>query len=288
MGHGSFRDEDYHSSRVARSNAGKADFEYTETATKVHPSLDPKRIPAKPFGMLESRDSVEHPISTPVILTFDVTGSNFRNAAIAQKNLPKLMAALSTACENPQIAIWANDDVKSACGVNSIQLGEFESDIRIDETIRNIWLTGNGGGNGGESYDLLLYAAARKTITDSMEKRNKKGYMFLYADEPFFDEVAAADVRIIFDDVSEADIPIADMIAEVRQKWEVYVIWPRNGYVNAREQYVTLFGDEFVEDLQSPELLCEKVASIVSRREQEMQNNAELAVVGDDYHSRQV
>lgn len=287
MGYGNFSEETYTRSTVTRAATGRKDFEYTETATKIHPTLDPKRILTKPFGRLESRDSADHPMSTPVIMTFDVTGSNKANAIVAQKKLPELMAKLTAVCENPQIAIWANDDT-AAVGHNAIQLGEFESDNKIDDTIRNVWLTGHGGGNDGESYDLLLYAAARKTITDSFEKRGKKGYMFLYADEPFFTKVRTRDVQEIFGDGSEADVSIDSIITEVSQKWNIFVIWPQNGYAHAREQYVNLFGSDRVETLQDPNMLCDKVASIISMHEQALQSNANAATADmtEDLHSR--
>lgn len=287
MGGGSFSEASYNSSRATRAATKTPDFDYTTRATEVHKDLDPMRILKKPFGLLESRDSAEHPISTPVILTFDVTGSNYENAKIAQQKLPELMAKLALVCENPQVAIWANDDTHSI-GKNALQLGEFESDNRIDDAIRNVWLTGHGGGNDGESYDLLIYAAARKTVTDSFEKRNKRGYMFLYADEPFFRETTANDIRNIFGDGAEKSIPIGELIAEAQQKWDIFVIWPRNGYKHAREQYEELFGADHVEDLQSPELLCEKVASIVSQREESYKENASIAVSDNQFTTRVV
>jgi len=267
MGGGSFSEETYTHTRALRSASGIPDFEYTQTATKIYDTLDPMRILSKPYKMLESRDSVEHPISTPLIMSFDVTGSNYNNAKVAQQKLPDLMAKLTAVCENPQVAIWANDDAYYV-GRNAIQLGEFESDNRIDDTIRNIWLTGKGGGNTGESYELILYAAARKTITDSYEKRHKKGYLCMYADEPFFDKVAATHIQEIFGDNAQADIPIADIVAEVQQKWLVYLIWPQNGQHRARNQYVELFGESNVITLQAPEHLCDQVASIVAANEQ--------------------
>lgn len=289
MGTGYFSEEKYVSHSALRASTGRKDFEYTESATRVHELLDTSRIKDKATGMLESRDSVEHPESTPVIITFDVTGSNRSNAIVAQKKLPELMAKLADVCDGPQVSIWANDDYCSV-GRNAIQISEFESDNRIDEAIRSVWLTGAGGSNDGESYDLLIYAAARKTVTDSMEKRGKKGYMFLYADEPFFDHVSARQVHEVFGDGLQANIPIASIITEAQAKWDIYVVWPQNGYKHARAQYVELFGADRVVDLQSPEMLCDKVASIVAQSEEVMDlvGVAATADMDDDLHSRLV
>lgn len=286
MGYGSFSESTYHDAASTRRATGRDDFDYNTTATKIHDTLNPIRIKDKPFQMLESRDN-EGRISTPVILTFDVTGSNIDNARVAQKKLPELMGKLTAVCDNPQVAVWANDDTHSVGG-NAIQLSEFESNNAIDEAIRNIWLTGQGGGNSGESYDLLVYAAARKTITDSMQIRNKRGYMFLYADEPFFDKVSAHDIRNIFGDKSQADIPIGDIIAEAQQKWNIFVIWPTSGYTSAREQYEELFGKDHVETLQAPEMLCDKIASIISVQEQSAKENLAMSMADGEFTTRVV
>src|SRR5260370_396508 len=280
MGGGTYSDDVYRSSTTARKSAGTPDFAYTATAAatkQVHPNLDPKRINSKPFGKLESRDSVEHPESNAVLMCFDVTGSNFDRAVDAQKRLSNLMALLTKYLPEPQVAIAANDDYKVEKS-GAIQFSDFESDNRIDEHIRNVWLVGLGGGNDGESYSLLLYAAARKTVLDCVEKRGKKGYMFMYADEPFYSVahhrhnehkavVEKEEVKAVFGDDIEADIPLADIIEEVKQMYNLYVIWPQGGFNHAREQYVELFGEESVITSQHPDLICELVASIVGLNE---------------------
>lgn len=274
MGSGRYDDDIYVSSSAARKSKGVADFAYTATAaiTKaIHPSLDPQRINAKPFGKLESRDSTEHPESNPVFVTFDVTGSNHARAVDAQKRLNGLMTLLTKYLTDPQVAVAANDDFKVEPH-GAIQISDFESDNRIDEAIRNIWLVGDGGGNDGESYTLLLYAAARKTVLDSLEKRGKKGYMFMYCDEPFYGRhgagehkplVEKSEALAVYGDTIESDIPLTEIISEVQEKYNLFIIWPKGGYDHAREQYVELFGDEYVITSQHPNLIYELIASVI-------------------------
>lgn len=284
MGGGSWDSGSYHSSKATRAATGKADFEYTQTATHVHANLDPIRINKKPFGKLESRDSEEHPNSTPVLVCFDVTGSNIERAVDAQKKLPGLMDLLNKYLKDPQVAVAANDDFKFV-ERNSVQISDFESDIRVDEHIRNIWLVGIGGGNNGESYDLLLYAAARKMVLDSVEKRGKKGYLFMYADEPIFDHVDKQEVKAIFGDTIEADIPIAEIIEEARRNFDIFLIWPRGGYDSAHQQYKDLFGKESVLVLQDANMICELIASTVGLFETEATPDSivtDLVAVGVD------
>lgn len=267
MGGGSWDTGSYKSSSATRAAKGVDDFHYSKTAHTTHTNLDPKRINAKPFGKLESRDSEEHPTSTPVLVCFDVTGSNIDRAVDAQKRLPNLMELLGKYLTDPQVAVAANDDYSSVSN-QCLQISDFESDIRVDEHIRSIRLTGEGGGNDGESYDLMLYAAARKTITDSMEKRSKKGYFFMYADEPIFAQVKKNEVAAVFGDTLERDIPIAEIIEEARRSWTIFVIFPIGGYGHARKQYIELFGAESVVDLQHPNMICELIASIIGLHEE--------------------
>ena len=262
MGGGSWDTGSYKAASTARAATGKADFDYTRTASKVHAMLDPKRINDKPFDKLEARDSTEHPASTPVMVCFDVTGSDYDNAVVAQKKLPNLMELLNKYVTDPQVAVAATDDWLTS-ERNAVQISDFESDNRVDEHLRNVWLIGAGGGNDGESYDLLLYAAARKVVLDSVEKRGKPGYLFLYADEPIFAQVSAAQVKAVFGDTLQQDLPIEEVIEEARRNFHVFMVWPTDGYVHAREQYVQLFGEENVLTLQHPNLLCELIASTV-------------------------
>jgi hypothetical protein len=262
MGGGAWDTGAYHSSRSTRAASGVKDFAYTTTATQVHETLNPRRIADKPCKKLEARDSIEHSESNPVLVCFDVTGSNYARAIDAQERLPHLMDMLNKYLTDPQVAVAANDDVNYV-GVNAVQISDFESDNRVDDHIRNIWLTRQGGGNDGESYDLILYAAARKVALDSMEKRGKKGYLFLYADEPIFSKVDKDEVQKVYGDTIERDIPIAEILEEARRNFNVFLIWPEGGYDHARKQFIDLVGEESVLILQHPNLICELIASTI-------------------------
>ena len=269
MGGGSWDTDRYVDSARSRAASKVPDFAYTTSAaaaTAVHDTLDPIRIKDKVNHVLESRDSTEHPESNAVLVCFDVTGSNYARAIDAQKKLPNLMALLQKYLKDPQVAVAANDDVNYVHR-RAVQISEFESDNRIDESIRNVNLVGAGGGNDGESYDLVLYAAARKVALDCVEKRGKKGYMFMYADEPIFDQVEPSAVLSIFGDTIQKPIPIAEIIEEARKNFEIYMVWPDGGYSHARKQYEQLFGEEYVLTSQHPNLICELIASTIGMAE---------------------
>lgn len=279
MGGGRWDSSTYRSTKALRSSRGEDDFAYTQTARrekKVNPNLDPKRINDKKFGKLESRDSAEHPESNAILVCFDVTGSNVMRAREAQLRLSSLMGLLEKYIPDPQIAMAANDDYEVEPELCT-QISDFESDIRIDEHLRNIALVGNGGGNAQESYDLLLYAAARKTVLDCVEKRKRKGYLFIYADEPFPWSVNKTQVRDVFGDQLEANIPIQDIIAEAGKLYNVYLISTVNPVGNASQQYRELFGERVLV-LQDPSQICELIASVVGFNEK---NRSKQDVIDD-------
>ncbi len=286
MGSGRWDTGTYRSLRATRSLSNIDDFAYTEEARRtgeLHQALDPKRINHKPFGKLESRDSEEHPNSNAVLVCLDVTGSNVTRAREAQRRLPNLMDMLARYLPDAQVAFAANDDYTCGSGNMTVQFSDFESDNRADEHMRNIVLVSKGGANMGESYDLVLYGAARKTILDCKEKRNKKGYLFMYADEPFFDHVSKAQVKAIYDDTIQSNIPIAQIIEEARELYNIYLIWPDGGYVQAYDQFVSLFGEQSVLRLQNPNLICELIASTIAIAESNLSEGeaeAELVRVG--------
>ena len=74
MGSGTWSSATYSAVSGAKIRAG-ATFDYSARATGVHEKLDPKRLNAAGQNIRESRDSDEHPASTPIIVGFDETGS---------------------------------------------------------------------------------------------------------------------------------------------------------------------------------------------------------------------
>ena len=81
---------------------------------------------------------------------------------------------------DPQIMIGAIgddqfDDVP-------LQVGQFESDNRIDDQLRDIFLEGGGGGDKREGYALAAYFLNTRAQTDAWDKRGRKGYVFFIGD----------------------------------------------------------------------------------------------------------
>jgi len=184
--------------------------------------LDPKNIKG---GVCESRDSPDHPISMPIILDFDVTGSMGPLAhEIASNTLGKVMEEIwnRKPVPDPQIMFMANGDVK--CDSAPLQVSQFESSNVLVEQMAKIFLEGGGGGNGGESYDLPWYFAAKHTVTDSWEKRHVKGFLFTIGDECKGHGLTKEEIKEFIGDDVEKDYTTQELLAMVEQQYEVFHI----------------------------------------------------------------
>lgn len=173
MGGGNFDRAAYRS--YAASAQSKSSSEIF--SNQLNAALDPRR------AIRESRDSAEHPESTPVILALDVTGSmGFIAENIVKKQLGEIMGKIleGQVVPDPQLMFMGIGDIH--CDSAPLQVSQFESDMRIVDQLQLMWLEGHGGGNDSESYDLAWWFAANRTEIDC-NSRGKKGYLFTFGDE---------------------------------------------------------------------------------------------------------
>ena len=226
MGSGRWTPDTYNDRAAAAAAAGRDTFDYSRRAVesghlKPHPSLDPKGL-----GLRESRDNAEHPNSNPVIISLDVTGSMGRVVRGIHKNLPQLHELLlgHRYLADPQVCFAAVGD--ATCDRVPFQIGQFESDNRMDENLERMVLEGGGGGQQTESYELMLYAAARHTATDAWDKRRRKGYLFVIGDETAYPAANAPQVRRTFGDDLAENVPLPQLVAEAAERWHVYFVIP--------------------------------------------------------------
>ena len=88
----------------------------------------------------------------------------------------------------------------ATCDRAPLQVGQFESDNRMDDDLSRILLEGGGGGQKTESYELAMYFMARHTATDCYDKRGKRGYLFMIGDEMAYPRVKRAEVAAVIGD----------------------------------------------------------------------------------------
>ncbi|GAA3846229.1 hypothetical protein GCM10022243_10510 [Saccharothrix violaceirubra] len=296
MGYGRWDDDTYKAARTFRAAQGIDDFGYTADMRhqpreewRADPLLDPYRVTAR-----ECRDSADHADSTPIAVLFDVTGSMGRVPRIMQGKLGRLHGLLRHKgyLADPQILFGGIGDADS--DRVPLQIGQFESDNRMDEQLRAMFLEGGGGGQKSESYELAAYFMARHVATDAWEKRRRKGYLFLIGDELNKHRLEARHIRRVIGDAVEPDIDPRSVYRELATRWHVYYILPRqSSYYDdpeIAEHWRDLLGQNFMR-LDDPGAVCELIATTIGLEEQVVdldQALVDLAEVGSKAESKAV
>jgi hypothetical protein len=126
---------------------------------------------------------------------------------------------------DPQLLFGAIGD--ATCDRAPLQVGQFESDNRMDDDLMRLFLEGGGGGQKTESYELALYFFARRTAIDCWEKRGERGYLFIIGDEMPYGAVKPDEVRRIIGDNLRQPIPTSAIVAEAASRYHVFYLLPR-------------------------------------------------------------
>ncbi|WP_433526453.1 hypothetical protein ACQPZ2_17140 [Nocardia pseudovaccinii] len=286
MGYGHWDDTAYRAAKTFRASRGLDDFGYTAEMQgqpysdwRAHPALEPLGV-----TMRECRDSAEHGNSLPIAVLFDVTGSMGRVPRIMQDKLGKLHGLLRRKgyAEDPQIMFGAIGDADT--DRVPLQVGQFESDNRMDEQLRNILLEGGGGGQKSESYELAAYFMATHVATDAWERRGKRGYLFIIGDELNKAKLAGRHIRGVIGDHVRTDIEVASIYRELAQRWHVYYILPnQSNYFDdpeIAEHWRGLLGQNFMK-LDDPAAVCELIALTIGLEEDRIDVHAGLADLRD-------
>ncbi|GAA5189872.1 hypothetical protein GCM10023322_43590 [Rugosimonospora acidiphila] len=262
MGSGIWSTDVYDAAKRYRAATGTSAFAYSDGGARtVHADLDPRGVRAR-----ESRDSAEHPDSLAIAVLFDVTGSMGHVPRVLQTKLPQLLGLLLRKgyATDPQIMFGAIGD--ATCDRAPLQVGQFESDNRMDDDLGRIVLEGGGGGQLTESYELAMYFMARHTTIDCQVRRGRRGYLFIIGDELAYPRVKAHEVRdVIGDDLTE-DIPVRQIVDEVRRSYDTYYLLPA-GSAHAGDGRVLgfwrgLLGQNAIE-LDDLDAVCETIALTV-------------------------
>lgn len=292
MGSGTWSASTYDRVTGSKMRAG-ATFSYTNDVKsrgwrdyKAHESLDPLKD-GKPT-IRESRDSDEHPESTPIAIPFDVTGSMGDNPAKLQVALKPLFGMLvrKDICPDPQISIMAYGD--AYCDRVPLQAGQFESDNRIDDELDNVFIEQGGGGNNGETATLAAQYLNEHVVTDAWEKRRKKGYVFFIGDERALDLKPSQVAEYMGDKQPAGSLTAEAVFKRLQEKWSVYFLLVDNWAAKVQksyEQYSSLLGPEHVIRINSGEEAPAVIVSIIGAMEETADAEtlgAELETAGFD------
>lgn len=229
MGSGRYSSSVYAASAATKAATGTSSFAYHDDVLrhvardqwKPHQTLDPNGLTLR-----ESRDSTEHPNSLAVACFLDVTGSMASIPRTLQTQLPRLLGELQGANGLDDVQVLFGGIGDATCDRVPLQIGQFESDNRLDQNLENLVLEGGGGGQLTESYELALYVAARHTSIDCFEKRGEKGFVFITGDEKPYPKVKKSEVQTIMNLGIQEDVKFADIMAEAQAKFHVFFILP--------------------------------------------------------------
>ena len=186
------------------------------TATLINPMLTPKNV------MRECRDSEEHPNTVPIILALDVTGSMSDSLIEVASALNEIISKLYETITDVEICVMGIGDLSYDRG--PIQIGQFESDIRIAEQLDKIWFERGGGSNPFESYTAAWYMGSRHTDLDCW-KRGKKGIIITLGDEEINPYLPHEALNTATGDDLQASVETSDLYNEASQKYDLYHIF---------------------------------------------------------------
>lgn len=173
--------------------------------------------------MRECCDSEEHPNTTPIILALDVTGSMGGSSVKVAQQLNSIMTNIYASATVPDVefCIMAIGDL--AYDGAPIQMGQFESDIRIAEQLDQVYFEGGGGGNNYESYTAAWYMGLNHCKLDCWN-RGKKGIIITLGDELPNPYLPVAGLKRVVGDNMQADVETKDLLPQVLEKFDVYHI----------------------------------------------------------------
>ncbi len=282
MGGSSWSDDFYKARVDTKKSTGTPIFAYDAdvkggvVAAKAHEKLDPKGV------IREARDSTAHPKSKPIIVAFDQTGSMSTVPPRLQAKLPQLMGLLlrKNYVQDPQILFACFGDYHNREQA-PLQVGQFESGVEMDDDLTRFYLEAKGGGSREESYEALLYFAARKTSCDAFEKRGEKGYLFLVGDEMPYPRLTIKEAEDIFGDHLQADIPVEELVKEASEKLEIFFLIPQGaahaGAAWLAERWKGLVSPQHVITIE-PDLICEAIGGIIGLLEGTVAASADALV----------
>ncbi|SEH55982.1 hypothetical protein SAMN02910265_01442 [Ruminococcus flavefaciens] len=272
MGHGAWSSADWKRYSSAKIIGKKINDIYR--ATKIDPKYDPQRI-----NVRESCDSEDHPITTPIIIGLDVTGSMSDLLNVTAQKLGEMVKDIleRQPVEGPQIMFCAVGD--SRCDRSPLQATQFESDIRIASQLTDLWFEKGGGGNGFESYPLVWYFVANKTKTDAWEKRQKKGVIFTLGDDGYPEKLLKQEIERVFGDNVREDIDTAALLSQVSRRYDVFhlmVMDGRNEQVVKLPKWRRLMGERAISVTNVnaiPEIIVSLLESVAGRDTEDIINS---------------
>jgi hypothetical protein len=239
------------------------------SARKVHESLDPKGLNSKGEKIRECRDSDAHPNALGVAVLFDETGSMGSGPMILQDKLAGLKGVTQRAgLDDVQLLFGAYGDAHNG-EVAPCQIGQFESGLEMEDWLNNIFIEKMGGANGHETAGLALWFLGTYAALDSIEKRGKKGYIFLTGDETA-GPVTRTEVQRYIGETIEADLTIEQVVEMASEKFEIFMMLVNNSSAHTQKSeafWGNLLGKDHVVIVENLENIAELIGSVLAFEE---------------------
>ena len=254
-------------------------------------------IPSKSKLPREACDSPGCPNSRVVAIFYDTTASmNEFLMDLVKNQMKKIPVDLPNAVSyDPQILFGGVNDIRGWCGTNyPLQIGQFEAGFNemIDQ-LTSIYIEGGGSGNGSESYILAHYFAARYTHLESMEKRGKKGFLFIVGDDGPTPDLTSYEIEHTFgkpDPEFSGTLTSEDVLAMAEEKFNVYQIVVHgdaynNDSFNIMNQWKSLMGGHAL-DLSDYKCISNLIITIM--RMYDGMTKSEAINMLDDGHEKEI
>lgn len=207
-------------------------------ARHIDPSLNPRN-----FTVRECVNSEEHPNTIPVILGLDVTGSMGEACKETAAALGTIIMNLYKKFDDIEFCMMGIGDL--AYDEAPIQMSQFESDIRIAESLDKIFMEHGGGGNGYESYTAAWYMGLTRTKLDCFDKQGRKGIIITMGDEPLNPYLPQHALNSFINGTEESDVETPALYAEASKKFDIFHIAvdsPRDCYQRYKYAVDNSFG----------------------------------------------
>ena len=200
---------------------------------------------------------------TGVVIGVDGTGSMGDAAFVLHDKLPMFWGQIEQQGYLKDFAL----SFAMVGDVNSdhapLQICPFAKGAALDEWIGRLYIEGNGGGQGMESYETLAYFYARHV--DFTHPKAHKPYLFLIGDESYYPEVPAGAVRDLIGDRLKTSLSAAQIFGELMEKYQVYMLHVRyNGGDKAVcKDWKKILGQNFIL-LKEPKAVVDVVLGIIA------------------------
>lgn len=261
MGYGSYSYENRTTRATTLGYTTKSTYEIFQQKN-INSAMSPYGVDIR-----EARDSEDHPESFPIVIALDVTGSmGSVPHFLVKEGLPNLMKRIiDDGIKSPQVLFVAVGDHE--CDSAPLQVGQFEaSDELLDKWLTDVYLEGGGGGNSGESYHLAWYFAGKHTVTDSLEKRGKKGVLITIGDEPVLRDIPLLALKNIMGDGQYETYTAVKLFEMAQEKYDCYHLHIKQTNSGSRKHvqdgWKQLLGDKAVM-IDRREDVAQKIADIV-------------------------